>query len=183
MNEQQRQVVIDVLLGRADDRALTASLGFDPAAQPERTLALLDEAARSGDADDVECALHVVRLSALDIDLVPRIIHLLALPWHRQHEDLIGWLQRLRDPRAVDALHAASLVDHEHLEHDEFFGVARKCTWALADIGTPEALAKLRLLALSSNPLVAGYAQKRIDAWDDEAHRKGPAGKPRSVSR
>jgi hypothetical protein len=179
MNEQQRQVVIDVVLGRAAERALTASLGFDPATQPERALALLDEAARSGNADDVECALHVVGRCALDVDMVPRILHLLALPWHRQHEDLIGWLQQLRDPRAVDALHAAALVDHEYLDHDEFFGVARKCTWALADIGTPEALSKLRLLAASSNPLIAGYAQKRVDAWDAEAPRKGPQGTSR----
>jgi hypothetical protein len=174
MNEQQRRALTDFQRGRADRQALSAALGFDLDEQPQRALVLFDEAIESGQADDVECALRVVYLCKLDVDLVPRIIHLLSLPWHRQHEDLIGWLQRQRDPRAVEALYQASLVAHDYLEYDEFFGVARKCTWALADIGTPEALAKLRSLAASENALIAGYAQKRIDGWDAEAHRKGP---------
>jgi hypothetical protein len=63
------------------------------------------------------------------------------------------------------------------LHYDEFFNVARKCTWALADIGTPEAHAKLQLLAKNENPMIAQYAQKRLDGWEREMSRKGTAQK------
>jgi hypothetical protein len=178
MNESQRRVGFDFLLGRADHAALVASFGFDLATQPERVVALLDEAVHATLADDVELALVLVNRFVREVDLVPRMVHLLALPWHHRHEDVIRWLQQARDPRAVEALFEASHVEHGYLAYDEEYGLARKCTWALADIGTREALSKLQNLALSGNPMIAGYAQKRLDRWDAEAHRKGPTGTP-----
>jgi hypothetical protein len=47
----------------------------------------------------------------------------------------------------------------------EELALVRKCTWALADIGTPEAKARLQDLAKSLNAQIAGYAQKRLDRW------------------
>ena len=82
------------------------------------------------------------------------------------------WLQRLRDPRAVDALYAAALTKYEHFYYDDSHAFARKCTWALADIGTPAAQEALRLLAACDDPEVAGYAKKRLDGWTAEADRK-----------
>jgi hypothetical protein len=84
----------------------------------------------------------------------------------------VNALQDIKDPRAVEGLFDAASVTHEYLAYDEFFGLARKCTWALADIGTPEARARLVQLAASENPLLAGYAKKRLDRWDDEQNRK-----------
>ncbi len=34
-------------------------------------------------------------------------------------------------------------------------------------------LASDRIIATSSDSVVAGYAQKRIDSWEAERHRKG----------
>ena len=62
---------------------------------------------------------------------------------------------------------------HDYLDHDECFGLARKCTWALADIGTPEARAGLDRLALSPHGMIAEFAQKRLDQWEKELQRKG----------
>jgi len=81
-------------------------------------------------------------------------------------------LQQLRDRVPWMRYSPAARVRHEYLDYDEFFGLARKCAWAFADIGTPEAKAKLEQLASSENSLVAGYAKKRLDRWDDEKPRK-----------
>ena len=81
-------------------------------------------------------------------------------------------LQHLKDPRAIDALFSAATVSHDYLSYDEFFGLARKCTWALADIGTPEARARLEALAAHEVPQIAEYAKERIDNWEDELDRK-----------
>jgi hypothetical protein len=95
------------------------------------------------------------------------------MPWHTRHEDIARALQRLRDPRTVDALFSAALSRHDYLAYDEFFGLARKCTWALADIGTIEAKRRLEQLAGSENPMIAGYARKRLGRWEEEMDRKG----------
>lgn len=135
-------------------------------------LTLLRAAAASGNANTVEEALAEAYGSGLNWVHVPVLIELLSLPWHQRHEDIVLTLQELRDPRAIDALFATALIEHDYLAFDDLFGLARKCTWALADIGSELALERLRTLAALSNPIIAGYARKRIDNWDDEKTRK-----------
>ena len=132
-------------------------------------LELLSDAIAKMDADAVEDSV----VSACSASFVPLLMKLLALPWHRQHEEIVSTFQFLKDARTVDALYEASFARHEYLSYDSRFGLARKCTWALADIGTPEAREKLELLASGENPLIASYAQKRLDRWNDEQKRKG----------
>jgi hypothetical protein len=139
-----------------------------------RTRAALTEAIEARDEDAFELALDgVFRDELVARALIDLLVQALALPWHHSHEDLLSVLQDLKDPRSVDAVFEAAQVQHEYLDYDEFFGLARKCTWALADIGTPEARGRLEQLAASPNQLVAGYARKRLDGWQGEIHRKG----------
>lgn len=64
-----------------------------------------------------------------------------ALPgtWHSRHEDVVRALQTTRAVDAVETLFEAAHARHGYLDYDETFGLARKCTWALADIGTEAA--------------------------------------------
>lgn len=96
----------------------------------------------------------------------------LADPHRQDHEDIVRELQALRPAEAVEALYRAAHDRHDYLEYDEFRGLARKCTWALADIGTPQARACLERLAAEPDPQVAEYAKKRLDHWEAESHRK-----------
>jgi hypothetical protein len=137
----------------------------------KRVLQALGEATEKKDADGVERALGIA-FQNLSPVFVPILITLLSAPWHHRHEDVARALQELKDPRAIDSLYQAAFVRYDYLAYDEFFGLARKCTWALADIGTSEAKARLTQLASGENHLVAGYAQKRLDAWEDERKRK-----------
>jgi hypothetical protein len=174
MTEQQRRAIVDFALHRIDKKALNTALGFDVDANPDAVFKLLDDARCVGDADSVESALMIANGRTGDIDLVPTLIALLRATGHKRHEDLARWLQSLRDPRAVDALYESALMKHEYLEYDNSHALARKCTWALADIGTPEAKQKLRLLAKCEDQEIAGYAQKRLDRWEMEFDRKRP---------
>jgi hypothetical protein len=136
---------------------------------------LLERAVDSGDPSDVEGALSVSFNGGGGAAAVPLLARLLVAYGHNSHEDIALVLQWRRDPRAVEALGAAALMKHDYLAFDNSYAFARKCTWALADIGTPEAQAKLRLLAANSDETIAGYAQKRLDNWEDELSRKtGP---------
>jgi hypothetical protein len=174
MTEQQQRAIIDFASHRISKEALTTALGFDIDANPDAVFGLLDDSARLGDADSVECSLMIAGGRTGTIDLAPTLIVLLRATWHKKHEDLARWLQDLHDPRSVDALYDAALTKHEYLKYDNSYALARKCTWALADIGTAEAQEKLRLLAGGDDPEIASYAQKRLDNWTAETARKGP---------
>lgn len=127
------------------------------------------------DAEQVDIALSRCFKSDLSTEFVPALIELLGKPWHYRHEDIVSILQSLKDSRAVDALYNEAHSEYEYLDYDNCRGLARKCVWALADIGTVEAKAKLQKLAQKNNQIVAEYAQKRLDNWDKEKSRKGHA--------
>jgi HEAT repeat protein len=141
----------------------------------DRILRGLEQAFAARDPGAAETALDEAFGCGLSPAFVPVLVALLGSPWHQRHEDIVRALQELRDPRAVDSLYQAALAVHEYRDYDEFQGLARRCTWALADIGTAEAFSRLQALARSPDELVAGYARKRIDRWHAELGRKaGP---------
>ncbi len=133
----------------------------------------LKDAAKSNNPDEVEKAVVVAFEAGLTKDLTESLIRLMGLEWHRRHEDIARALQELKDPSAIDVLYNTALKEFEYLDYDEFYGLARKCTWALADIGTDAAKGKLYELAKCNNPKIQEYAQKRLDNWEKEIPRKG----------
>ena len=149
----------------------------------EANLSELWSAIEARDAERVEFALYDCYKSGLTPEHVPALMGLLGQAWHYRHEDVVHALQELKDQRAVDALFEEAHATYEYLAYDEFYGLARKCTWALADIGTPEAKAKLEALAREDNKVVAGYARKRLDQWENELDRKGTPNKGMNATR
>ena len=135
-------------------------------------VARLESAIRARNPELAESAIFQA-FSVLHPVHAPALILLIEAPWHQRHEDVVRAIQQLRSPDAVDALERTAFSVHEYLAYDEDFGLARKCTWALADIGTPEAQQALGRLAACNNSIIASYAQKRLDNWEDELHRKG----------
>ena len=135
----------------------------------------IEAAMQESDADGLEDALMEAFAGGLHEGLVPQLIALAGARWHSRHEDVVLALQKLRPPQAVAALESLAVVRHPYLDYDEFFGLARKCTWALADIGTPEAREALTRLAGSNNSAIAGFAAKRLENWQHELPRKGVA--------
>lgn len=131
------------------------------------------EAIDARDADALEHAVSAAFEVGLPSDLVDILADALLMPWHRRHQDLALALQTLRDPSSVAALFAAANAQYDYLGYDESFGLARKCTWALADVGTSEAKERLRDLSRSTNTVIAAYAKKRLDRWEHELPRKG----------
>lgn len=141
---------------------------------PAQVLAALNRAQQYADTDTIDSAVTSAFQVGLTSEFVGPFLRLLELPHHHRHEDIVGGLQDLKDPAAVEGLYQAAQVQHAYLAYDKFFGLARKCTWALADIGTAKAKQKLEQLASVENPLIAQYAQKRLDRWESERVRKGP---------
>lgn len=134
--------------------------------------ARLAAAIESRNPDALDIAVTDSYRVELPRDLAGLLADALGMDWHTRHEDIVGALQTMKDPETVDALYAAATVTYPYLDYDEFFGLARKCTWALADIGTESARAHLQTLSKTENATIAAYAKKRLDSWNRELARK-----------
>jgi hypothetical protein len=158
----------------------SAIAAANPTAAQIEAVARLEAAINVKDADGVEAALadaygagvHLGPGAELQAGMCSLLISLLNAPWHIRHEDVALSIQSLRCTEAVPALEEAAHAVYEYLSYDDFFGLARKCTRALADIGTPEARAALERLSNSSNAVIAGYAARRLARWERELDRK-----------
>jgi hypothetical protein len=179
MTPEQHNAVVELVLDRISSAEFVKRTGLDPAARPEIVESELRDALVSQDADAVEGALLLgFRFEVVTADLAPLLVELLLAPWHYQHEDIASTLQDLRVPATADALAQAALVKHDYMDADDSHPFARKCIWALADIGTPEARAHLERLTRADDTEIAGYARRRLDKWNAELGRKGPAARP-----
>ncbi|TAK19468.1 MAG: hypothetical protein EPO40_33150 [Myxococcaceae bacterium] len=171
MTPEQRQLVFDLALNRVSLEEFSRRAGLDPR-QPGIAAQVMRHALQSRDPVEVECALLLANIGGISEHDVPTLCEILITPWHTRHEDVAGHLQRLRDPRSIDALSRAAVVKHAYLDYDDSHALARKCTWALADIGTREARSRLEALSCNSDAELAAYAQKRLNAWEEERPRK-----------
>jgi hypothetical protein len=136
---------------------------------------MIQRAIESKSDIQMDLALHEAGLAGFTHDDVPVLIAALREPWHYSHEAIVTQLQWLKDPMAVDVLFETAHRDYDYRDYDEVAGLARRCTWALADIGTPAAFVKLQELVREEIDMVSGYAQKRLDNWEKEKPRKGYA--------
>lgn len=171
---EQNDAIVELALNHLSVAEFVERTGLDPISRPEIVESELRGALASHDADAVTGALHLgFRFGLLPVDLAPLLAELLLQPWHHEHENIAGALQDMRVPATADALAQAALTKHDYLAYDDSHAFARKCTWALADIGTPEARTHLEHLARADDPEIAAYAQKRLDRWVDELSRKG----------
>lgn len=145
----------------------------EPSEAQRHVIADLYAAIEGRNADAAEEAINEAYAVGLHPAMTPSLISLAESSWHTRHEDVVQALQRLRPPDAVEVLERVAGTKPDYLAYDELDGLARKCTWALADIGTPEARASLERLAESPESNLTSYARRRLDNWDEERHRKG----------
>ncbi|RZL32198.1 MAG: hypothetical protein EOP00_34230, partial [Pedobacter sp.] len=123
-------------------------------------------------SEEIDLAVNEVNSIENHKEFVNFLCDLLEYDWHFDHEDVVQILQKIGDAQAINILHKTALRKFEYLEYDDSKTLARKCTWALADIGTKEAKAALIELTSNSNKEIAGFAQKRIDNWEKASPRK-----------
>ncbi len=162
MTEAQREACLQFAVQRIPEGELFSAFGGDFSQTPNDTIRLLEQARDDRSANDVEFALGLIFRFQPSADYVPLLWELLLADFHTRHEDIALALEDLKDPRSIGALYLAAHAHFAHLDYDENFALPRKCTWALARIGTPEAFDRLRQLVESPNPKISAFAQKRL---------------------
>ena len=85
---------------------------------------------------------------------------------HYQHEDLVFLLEKKHSPKLINRVYDLAVMEFDYKKEDEFFNIARKCTYALGYTNTPKAKEKLELLAKNENELIREYAIKQLNRHD-----------------
>lgn len=82
------------------------------------------------------------------------------------HENIVDVLAEIRNPASVECLRDALWWEPEW---DEFRNLAVKCIWALAAIGTPDAVAAIREVADSESIKVRRAAEYELQRFEGRA--------------
>jgi len=128
-----------------------------------RVIELLQTAYSEQNADDVELSLYVCFCFGLfSVEFAEILCKLIVADWHYRHEDMALILQKLKIPSTVESLYTAALLELEYLEYSDTAPLARKCIWALGDIGTDEAKERLESLASSDCETIKEYAKRQL---------------------
>lgn len=176
LTKEQQKLIIEFIDADILADELEEALGPISLDTSSLLMALMESAIASGKAEEADAAIGIAygfkNDKAFGKRAVLPLLALLAMEGHYRHEDITSILQRIKDSRAVGELYDAALIYHSYLAYDDTSALARKCTWALADIGNEAAYRKLQLLASNPNAHLAGYAQKRIHSWENEQDRK-----------
>ena len=85
---------------------------------------------------------------------------------HYNHEDLAFLLEKKHSPKLINRVYDLAVMELDYMKEDEFFNIARKCTYALGYTNTPKAKEKLELLAKNENELIREYAIKQLNRYD-----------------
>ncbi len=109
------------------------------------------------DRDIVEYLLIAADSDGVDKSYLKVLDHLLSFRWHEKEEDIVTilWFD-IGGPEIVDSLYKASLIIYDW---DEVRALQRKCIRALHDIGTPEAKAKIKLIANTDDEHVRWFVR------------------------
>jgi hypothetical protein len=164
VEEYRRELVVALSLGRVSTDEFVARFGIDPRADGRYVARALEAATRDRSADDLRLLLILVAHFGLRRSWAPVLGTLLLADWHESHEELADALQNLRDPTTVDALFDAAVRTHAYLAYNQSRALAVKCIWALHDIGTDTARARLESLSRNEVEAIGRSARERLEA-------------------
>ena len=132
----------------------------------------LRDAITKKDAAKVEALVDAAIQSDEVDDIIPLMRELCIVNWHFKHEDVVSLLQKYGEVADIPLLENVAGKSFPYQAYDESFGLGRKVTWALADIGGKEAREALERIEAGDNSTIAGYARQRLLNWDEESSRK-----------
>jgi len=120
-----------------------------------------------------EKAFHLIQIYPRDEEILLLLCEIFESDWHTRQEDLASCLQYVKNPITAKSLFKMSFKLTEYDKWNDTFPMQRKCVWALADIGTSEAIDYLKEIESKANKTISSFATKRLQNWGSEFRRKG----------
>lgn len=153
--------------GKMSDKRLLSNFLCTKEELPKKITGFFNKAIQEKNARNIEAYIYLV--SAFNLycqELTDIFSGLILEDWHERHEDIAGILQRMKDPKSVDALFQAIYKQYDYLNYDDSYSFEVKCIWALGDIGDNAAKEKLSCLSESGNEIISENAKKQLQRID-----------------
>ncbi|WP_271565717.1 hypothetical protein [Bradyrhizobium sp. CCBAU 11386] len=151
MTPEQRRLCRDLMIEPSGKRRVSKEdfVSRFPSALQQDKLAfdLLDDAQRTQNAEELQCALIVGFTFGFCVQHKDILVDLANAGWHHSHEDIVSALENWPSGETVDALFQATQRVPKYLEFDDNRALAVKAIWAIGKV--PGALAEARLVELS----------------------------------
>lgn len=164
MTPEQETAILDLATREIDDAAFCAAYGIEAGDVANEVARLLQQAATTRDSEAVEMALLLGAHFTVPSAAIHLVHQLLVQTWHTRHEELVRLLQKWRDPTSVSPLAQAIQLKPRlaYLDYDDYGAFYKKCLWALAAIGTPEAVSAIQQCATSKDAVLREQAAYRL---------------------
>lgn len=120
-----------------------------------------------------EKASGLIQYYPRDEEILLLLCEIFESDWHSRQEDLASSFQFVKNPVTAKSLFRMTFKLTEYDKWNDTFPMQRKCVWALADIGTLEAMNYLKEIESKANETIASFATKRLRNWESEFRRKG----------
>jgi len=120
-----------------------------------------------------ESASHFIEVYSRDEEILLLLCEIFESDWHTRQEDLASSFQFIKNPITAKSLFRMVFKLTEYDKWNDTFPMQRKCVWALADIGTTEAINYLKEIESKANKTISSFATKRLQNWEVEFRRKG----------
>ncbi|MCU0319018.1 MAG: hypothetical protein MUE88_02920 [Flavobacteriales bacterium] len=120
----------------------------------ERLRGMIASAISKENDRDLNKALVLASWDGLDLDYADLLKTALRLEWHYRHEDIVLYMDQLRDETFTEDLFSAANNHKEYEGDEELQPFLRKCVRALWAIGTPRAKELVQRLVETGNPNV-----------------------------
>ena|SRR5688572_7188363 len=124
---------------------------------------LLDDASQARNAEDLHGALVVGYAFGFGPEHIDILCGLVDDDWHYCHEDVVSALDKLRTPKAIEALFRATQWIPQSLEYDDSRALAVKAIWALGNLQSREADMKLEALARADDAILQRTAAEQLE--------------------
>lgn len=181
MNNQERNLIywrlIDnwdkyeglepVYIKKSLDRKFCKKFTVNPIESPSYIVQLLITSISEKNESDLELLIglseHFEITRYIDEVIAPLIIQ----PWHHFHDRIASILEFDKNEKTVKYLYRGALYSCDNLEYEsDYFGFNRKCLYALAKIGTREAIDYIKKVSICDNPVVSTYAKHILVEFD-----------------
>jgi len=132
-------------------------------------LRVLQEAVATQDGVLVELGLYVGHRFGFTDEHLGVLMILAGADWHTQHENTVDGLAELRAPSSIDTFYRTATARFDYLDFDEAFALGVKCIWAMGNIASVEAVARLGDLLSCGNDILVENAVTQLSRLQDEA--------------
>lgn len=162
VGEHERRLILDLLRKRISEDDFCAAYPMTPGEGSHVGYEMLARALQQQDAVAVAFGMYLGGRFGVTDEYLDVLLDLATAPWHETHEDVVTAIGTLKSPKSIDTLVRTATTHFPYRDYDEFNSLGVKCVYALAKIGTPEAIAGLRTLATSGDPNLARNASARL---------------------